>query len=78
MTYRAMVDSQHKSPLKKRRMQNSSDAIQQEVSHGPLRAAMSSWLKPFKLKRLALLLCFFFSPHSSWICERATLRWSHS
>ncbi|XP_030234351.1 dystonin isoform X7 [Gadus morhua] len=30
MTYRAMVDSQHKSPLKKRRMQNSSDAIQQE------------------------------------------------
>lgn len=31
MTFRAMVDSQHKSPLKKRRMQNSSDAIQQEV-----------------------------------------------
>lgn len=31
MTFRAMVDSQHKSPLKKRRMQNSSDTIQQEV-----------------------------------------------
>lgn len=31
MTYRAMIDSQHKSPLKKRRMQSSSDAIQQEV-----------------------------------------------
>lgn len=31
MTFRAMVDSQHKSPLKKRRMQSSSDAIQQEV-----------------------------------------------
>ncbi|XP_075874847.1 dystonin isoform X6 [Nelusetta ayraudi] len=30
MTYRAMIDSQHKSPLKKRRMQSSSDAIQQE------------------------------------------------
>ncbi|KAJ3610721.1 hypothetical protein NHX12_022813, partial [Muraenolepis orangiensis] len=30
MTYRAMVDSQHKSPLKKRRMQNSSDTLQQE------------------------------------------------
>lgn len=31
MTFRAMVDSQHKSPLKKRRMNSSSDAIQQEV-----------------------------------------------
>ncbi|XP_071249800.1 dystonin-like isoform X13 [Salvelinus alpinus] len=30
MTYRAMVDSQHKSPLKRRRMQNSADAIVQE------------------------------------------------
>uniref|UniRef100_A0A4W6G7E5 Dystonin n=1 Tax=Lates calcarifer TaxID=8187 RepID=A0A4W6G7E5_LATCA len=30
MTFRAMVDSQHKSPLKKRRMQSSSDSIQQE------------------------------------------------
>ncbi|XP_064173955.1 dystonin isoform X26 [Anguilla rostrata] len=30
MTYRAMVDSQHKSPIKRRRMQSSSDAIQQE------------------------------------------------
>ncbi|XP_056148223.1 dystonin [Lampris incognitus] len=30
MTYRAMVDSQHKSPLKKRRIQSSSDTIQQE------------------------------------------------
>ncbi|KAJ0005102.1 hypothetical protein NQD34_011316 [Periophthalmus magnuspinnatus] len=30
MTFRAMVDSQHKSPLKKRRMQSSADAIQQE------------------------------------------------
>ncbi|XP_066534474.1 dystonin [Hoplias malabaricus] len=30
MTYRAMVDSQHKSPVKRRRMQSSSDAIQQE------------------------------------------------
>ncbi|XP_053189157.1 dystonin [Scomber japonicus] len=30
MTFRAMVDSQHKSPLKKRRMQSSSDVIQQE------------------------------------------------
>ncbi|XP_028324054.1 dystonin isoform X5 [Gouania willdenowi] len=30
MTFRAMVDSQHKSPLKKRRIQSSSDAIQQE------------------------------------------------
>ncbi|XP_068613208.1 dystonin-like [Brachionichthys hirsutus] len=30
MTFRAMVDSQHKSPLKKRRMQSSSDAVQQE------------------------------------------------
>ncbi|KAM9847860.1 microtubule-actin cross-linking factor 1 [Aulostomus maculatus] len=30
MTFRAMVDSQHKSPLKKRRMQSSSDTIQQE------------------------------------------------
>nr|XP_043884695.1 dystonin-like isoform X4 [Solea senegalensis] len=30
MTFSAMVDSQHKSPLKKRRMQSSSDAIQQE------------------------------------------------
>ncbi|XP_054655058.1 dystonin isoform X8 [Dunckerocampus dactyliophorus] len=30
MTFRAMVDSQHKSPLKKRRMQTSSDTIQQE------------------------------------------------
>lgn len=32
MTFRAMVDSQHKSPLKKRKMQSSSDAIQQEVT----------------------------------------------
>ncbi|KAI1894733.1 hypothetical protein AGOR_G00118790 [Albula goreensis] len=30
MTYRAMVDSQHKSPVKRRRMQSSSDAILQE------------------------------------------------
>uniref|UniRef100_A0A4W5LAD5 Dystonin n=1 Tax=Hucho hucho TaxID=62062 RepID=A0A4W5LAD5_9TELE len=30
MTYRAMVDSQHKSPLKRRRMTNSADAIVQE------------------------------------------------
>nr|XP_054606020.1 dystonin isoform X24 [Nothobranchius furzeri] len=30
MMFRAMVDSQHKSPLKKRRIQSSSDAIQQE------------------------------------------------
>ncbi|XP_015229974.1 PREDICTED: dystonin [Cyprinodon variegatus] len=30
MTFRAMVDSQHKSPLKKRKTQSSSDAIQQE------------------------------------------------
>ncbi|XP_061693198.1 dystonin [Syngnathoides biaculeatus] len=30
MTFRAMVDSQHKSPLKKRKMQSYSDAIQQE------------------------------------------------
>uniref|UniRef100_A0AAV2JPZ4 Dystonin n=1 Tax=Knipowitschia caucasica TaxID=637954 RepID=A0AAV2JPZ4_KNICA len=30
MTFRAVVDSQHKSPLKKRRMQSSADAIQQE------------------------------------------------
>ncbi|KAM9476477.1 dystonin isoform 13-T13 [Clarias gariepinus] len=30
MTYRAMVDSQHKSPVKRRRMQSSSDTIQQE------------------------------------------------
>ncbi|XP_062286760.1 dystonin [Scomber scombrus] len=30
MTFRAMVDSQHKSPLKKRKMQSSSDVIQQE------------------------------------------------
>ncbi|XP_047459839.1 dystonin isoform X6 [Mugil cephalus] len=30
MTFRAMVDSQHKSPLKKRRMLSTSDAIQQE------------------------------------------------
>ncbi|XP_048863754.1 dystonin isoform X8 [Brienomyrus brachyistius] len=30
MTYRAMVDSQHKSPMKRRRMQSSSDAIIQE------------------------------------------------
>ncbi|XP_026209864.1 dystonin isoform X3 [Anabas testudineus] len=30
MTFRAMVDSQHKSPLKKRKMQSSSDAVQQE------------------------------------------------
>ncbi|KAJ8013741.1 hypothetical protein DPEC_G00032940 [Dallia pectoralis] len=30
MTYRAMVDSQHKSPLKRRRVQNSADAIIQE------------------------------------------------
>ncbi|XP_045566332.1 dystonin isoform X31 [Salmo salar] len=30
LTYRAMVDSQHKSPLKRRRMQNSADAIVQE------------------------------------------------
>lgn len=29
-----MVDSQHKSPLKKRRMHSSSDAIQQEVKLG--------------------------------------------
>lgn len=35
MTFRAMVDSQHKSPLKKRRMQSSSDVIQQEV-HTPM------------------------------------------
>lgn len=31
MTYRAMVDSQHKSPVKRRKMQSSSDVIQQEV-----------------------------------------------
>ncbi|XP_077586324.1 dystonin isoform X15 [Stigmatopora nigra] len=30
MTFRALVDSQHKSPLKKRKMHSSSDAIQQE------------------------------------------------
>ncbi|XP_033956247.1 dystonin isoform X2 [Pseudochaenichthys georgianus] len=30
MTFRAMVDSQHKSPLKKRKMQSCADAIQQE------------------------------------------------
>ncbi|XP_039595063.1 dystonin isoform X13 [Polypterus senegalus] len=30
MTYRAMVDSQHKSPVKRRRMQSSSDMIIQE------------------------------------------------
>ncbi|XP_051503373.1 dystonin-like [Myxocyprinus asiaticus] len=30
MTYRAMVDSQHKSPVKRRKMHSSSDVIQQE------------------------------------------------
>ncbi|GAA6101616.1 dystonin isoform X17 [Tachysurus ichikawai] len=30
MTYRAMVDSQHKSPVKRRRIQSSSDTIQQD------------------------------------------------
>lgn len=32
MTYRAMVDSQQKSPVKRRRMQSSSDVIIQEVN----------------------------------------------
>lgn len=32
MTYRAMVDSQQKSPVKRRRMQSSSDFIIQEVN----------------------------------------------
>lgn len=31
MTYRAMVDSQQKSPVKRRRMQSSADLIIQEV-----------------------------------------------
>lgn len=31
MTYRAMVDSQQKSPVKRRRMQSSADCIIQEV-----------------------------------------------
>ena len=52
MTYRAMVDSQHKSPLKKRRMQNSSDAIQQEVSTTPFNDLHVAQAKNIKLKRL--------------------------
>lgn len=31
MTYRAFVESTHKSPVKRRRMHSSSDAITQEV-----------------------------------------------
>jgi len=31
MTYRAFVESMHKSPVKRRRMHSSSDAITQEV-----------------------------------------------
>lgn len=32
MTYRAMVDSQQKSPVKRRRIQSSADLIIQEVA----------------------------------------------
>ena len=59
MTYRAMVDSQHKSPLKKRRMQNSSDAIQQEVSHGTYSATPRGSSRP-SVKRL--YVCVFSHP----------------
>lgn len=54
MTYRAMVDSQQKSPVKRRRMQSSSDFIIQEVNgflmtrkHG----FFESFLKQSKHKR---------------------------
>lgn len=35
MTYRAFVESQQKSPMKRRRMLSSSDAITQEVGAQP-------------------------------------------
>jgi len=35
MTYRAFVESQQKSPMKRRRMLSSSDAITQEVGARP-------------------------------------------
>ncbi|KAG7462800.1 hypothetical protein MATL_G00188590 [Megalops atlanticus] len=50
MTYRAMVDSQHKSPVKRRRMQSSSDAILQEfmdlrTSYTALVTLMTQYVK---------------------------------
>lgn len=56
MTFRAMVDSQHKSPLKKRRMQSSSDAIQQEVQ--PLFSLVGQ--ETYPLFRVFSLWCLFF------------------
>ncbi|KAG2467312.1 DYST protein, partial [Polypterus senegalus] len=55
MTYRAMVDSQHKSPVKRRRMQSSSDMIIQEKSveeekkeHGEKVNKLLNWVSRVK------------------------------
>lgn len=45
MTYRAMVDSQQKSPVKRRRMQSSSDFIIQEVNGFLMTGKCESLLK---------------------------------
>lgn len=58
MTYRAMVDSQQKSPVKRRRMQSSSDFIIQEVN-GFLMTG----------KRGVLSLCLKHSKHKNVIYD---------
>lgn len=70
MTFRAMVDSQHKSPLKKRRMQNSSDAIQQEVKI-PDSALVS--LELLLIVEILFDSLFDLISHSLWTSGPATL-----
>ena len=60
MTFRAMVDSQHKSPLKKRRMQSSSDAIQQEVTTDLTLSQTGYLVIPVQNRTCSLTYCLYF------------------
>lgn len=53
MTYRAMVDSQQKSPVKRRRIQSSADLIIQEVTN---REEQRSGRKERNILKTVLLL----------------------
>lgn len=65
MTYRAFVESTHKSPVKRRRMHSSSDAVTQEVkgfSYNLIKDCLFTW-------------CFWITPIHLWnyLCYTTTV-----
>ncbi|CAG6017434.1 unnamed protein product [Menidia menidia] len=79
MTFRAMVDSQHKSPLKKRRMQSSSDAIQQEFMDLRTRYTALVTLMTQYVKFASETLRRTEDEESRKACERAeNAKWTES